>query len=446
MQLKSPTTRYGIVLLAALAAVVGCNSGSGSLLSGSSGDRAGATHNSQIKKHPAPCQTTLGPYIFNGYRVYGSGDLYGSGAKGDPVLSANASCFSPDPNSDSIMTTLAHGGVAIDNAPDDGLERINAVGGSTLGIDAECNGAISAGESGHCFLKGSNNNCIPPQKWNTCSPLSDNTVVDGTGIHSQDPIEWESDFYFEGTHTPSCPTSTSDCHWVVYGWPYVYEGGGGNYSPSPETGKLTFTTYDGYIDDITDTYASQLGDKLDNCHVSGIACFGTTDYPHDMLSGYQPAHPLAIEVSTPYVWPNGGVNYARGVGGDGYCSTSISKCLVEGDILVLKAGAANTPQCNPTTSDPQITWVITQISTLGEVLVDTGMDTNAYFALNATDGSHFWHPDVWACLNSLPFSKKNYYVVWRNHYPQITPTPTPNPPYPSSGHAGRRTALPGRRG
>lgn len=200
--------------------------------------------------------------------------------------------------------------------------------------------------------------------------------------------------------------------------PYVYEGGGGSYDSG------VFTTYDGYIDSVANDYASQLSDKSDNCHVSGIGCLSTTDYPHD--EDHSPAHPLAIDMPVQYVWKDGGVNYARGIGFDGQCpvAKTLAKCLVEGDIIVLNAGA-NTSGCNA--SNAKVAWVLNQISTAGEVLVDTGSQANGYFAVNAEDGSHFWPTAVWDCLHSIPYNATNYHLVKRNTA-QITPYPTPIPP------------------
>jgi hypothetical protein len=300
----------------------------------------GAHAGSVRMRHAIDGVVTGNEYRYHGCKVYGPSN---PPMLGDPYANANIANASIDSGSSTILG--AHS-VSFATSSDADLEIVNIATNSTTTY------SVASTSPGH----------TPPISTPVPSGYS------GTGPVPWRPTPLPAPFLFEGTHPNNCP---NDCHWTTLNTSncYVYEGDaeGGGFNGG------VFSTYNGIIDDLSASYASQWLNKGDNWSVSGIPGLGFTDFGEDFtLSSIN--HPLQVIFPASIVQSGAnGVNLSPGVGNDGSCSTS---CFEYGDILRLKSSVS----CG---SDAKTALVCNQLKTYGAMVADTG-DAQFRFGLDSS--------------------------------------------------------------
>ena len=320
-------------------------------------------HGGSIMKPALDGIVTGKEYRYHGCKVYG---LANPPMSGDPYANADITNATVDSNSSSILSFVQSNYGGFDTSSDASYEIVNIADSSTPVI------SVTATPGGHA------------------GPL---TTPGPPGTSGTGPIDWNGGvFRFEGTQggTGAC---TDDCHWITLNKStcVVYQGAGGSYVSS------VFSTYNGFIDDLTATYASQFTNKSDNWSVAGIPGLGFTDFGEDFaLTSIN--HPLQVIFPVTVVSNIMGdhVNLSPHVGGDGACDTTKHACLKFGDILRLKS----TVSCG---SDTKTALVCNQLKTYGAMVADTGSDSQFRFGLDSSGNDPIGSPSapIWTWMGGL---------------------------------------------
>ena len=325
-------------------------------------------------------------YIYHGCVVYN-----GSGTTGDPFANADITNATPDPESSSVLEANS---LVFDTTDDARLEIVN------IATTATTTYTVAGITGGH-------------------SPPITKGVHGGGSLAT---VPWSTSFRFEGTHGSSCP---NDCHWTTLNTDtcFVYEGdagaraGGGGFSGG------VFSTFDGLIDSLADTYANQWlnpvgmdplnpGNKADNWSVGGFPGLGFTDYDDEFASAATSInHPIQIILPVSMVMNgidgSGCANLSPCVGGDGQCGPpgTTATCFVYGDLLRLKS----TVSCTPPGYDHPLYLLCNQLKTYGGYVADTGSEQQMRFGLNTSGNEPNLEPSglpskMWAWIATLPSS------------------------------------------
>ena len=262
---------------------------------------AGGTATPTPSPSPTPTATPTpgtGAYVYQGCQVYN-----GSFGAADPIANANVSALTVSSSNTSIMSNI--GTTTFSGSNTANLEIVNLATAAT--------GTLVVGSTGHS------------------PPITANATT-GTGGAGAS-VHWiGGTFLFEGTCATAC--SGADGHWttLLTDTCRLEEGGGGNW-----TSGGGFTTFDGFIDLLGDSYVTNWANKSDNWGVGGFGGLGFVYYGEDFsLTAIN--HPGYVSVPTSIlISGTNGVNISPGAGnGAGSCSGA-ANCLELGDMLRLQS-------------------------------------------------------------------------------------------------------------
>lgn len=289
-------------------------------------------------------------YIYHGVQVYN-----GTAGVPDPQANADISAATIDTNSATIISNLS-ASITFDNGSEASDLRAN-LAASPSPVPT---GIQTSNPAGH----------NPP--FSTPAPAS----VVGT-------IPWAAGFFIQGTCTTNCQGS-SDAHCIVLdtNTQFVYQGGGCDHFA---TGGAWFSAFNGYTDDLHNTYCSQQANKGDNVTVAGIPLLGFTVFGEDMTaaaSGTPIAHPSSVIVPVSAVHSGtAAVNLSTlTTNSVGTCAgNATTQCLKFGDILRLKS----TFNCPGLSTAKAQAWCVS-LQKYGAVVNDLGSQPVFRFGLDSS--------------------------------------------------------------
>ena len=320
-------------------------------------------------------------YRYQGCVIYGN--QTGTGSGGDPYANANISGAGIDSNSSSVLSAL-NSQLIFSSGSDAGLEIVNIATSSTTTYTAHSDGFHSG-------------------------PL---TLPAPSGYGATGPVPWSTSpqFYFEGSFPSTC--GGGDCHWTTLNKSTCLAFQGNASAGGFVSG--VFSTDNGFIDDLSQSYSSQFANKSDNWSVAGIPGLGFADFGEDFaLTAIN--HPIQIILPIPDV-QNVHVNLSPVSGGaDGSCSGGDSACMDYGDILRLKSSVT----CP---ADAKAALVCNQLKTFGAIVSDTegsgNTNSDLRFGLDIS-GNDDTDSQIFSFLTSLsgtssnPTFKNNFDIVTR---------------------------------